>query len=539
MSNIKYFLLLVFINLNVSAETTLPAIFSDDMVLQQNSKNIIWGWADPKERIVVTTSWGFEKTTTADENGNWKVSIKTPSYRTNQYITINASNTIQISNVAVGEVWLDFGQSNMMWNLSKTFKKDYENMNSNQPDIRFFTSLKRHTTNPEKDNDGSWDVLTDDTAKYISAVSYYFAQKLHGNLNIPIGVLVVAYGGTNIETWMPKEIQEDNKLTAQYFDSSSQLCIDYEKRIKYAKARAKKNPKFEKNLKRLKPWKLRLQYPGRVYNAMINPILGYGIKGMVWYQGESNASKVEYAINYESQLEQLIKYYRKTWYNKSDKSVSKNLPFVIVQLPSWLDYQVEPMENNIWSILRENMLKVSENLDNTYLVVTIDTGDKMAIHPKNKKPVGFRIAYKVLDKVYEKDIVSTGPVFLKQTISGNSIELTFSNDGKIIKGAKKGAINSFAIAGKDGVWQQARVKFYKDKLSLSSPKVNNPVAVRYAWASNVSQRNLIYNDHGFPASPFRTDNWDISKDAALNVFPKRDKDYIFEDWPRPVMKPQK
>ncbi len=537
MKNLKYFILLVFLSFRVSAEVSLPSIFADDMVLQQNSKNLIWGWAEPNERILIITSWGIEKSINADENGDWKYSIKTPSYRSGQYITINASNTIQIANVAIGEVWLDFGQSNMLWDLGKTYKKDYANMNSNQPNIRFFNVERSHSSKPDKNHDAVWNVLNNDNAESMSAVSYYFAQKLHKNLDVPVGILVVAFGGTNIETWMPKEIQEKDKLTSQYFDSSSELRQAYEKRFKYLQSKAAKNPKYLAKLKNFQPWDQRSQYPGRVYNHMINPILGYGIKGMVWYQGESNTSKVEYALNYENQLKQLIDYYRKTWYKRSDKNVNKELPFIFVQLPSWLDYQVKPMENNNWSVIRESMLKVSQDIDNAYMIVTIDTGDKMAIHPNNKKPVGERIAYKTLDKVYKKDIVSTGPIFKKKVINDNIIELTFDAQGGDLVGANKKSIDSFSIAGKDGVWYQATVNIYNNTVFLTSSKVNRPVAARYAWASNVSQRNLLYNVFGFPASPFRTDKWDITKDAAVNKFPRKDENYRQEDWPRPVMRP--
>ena len=278
---------------------------------------------------------------------------------------------------------------------------------------------------------------------------------------------------------------------------------------------------------------------------MIYPIRPYGIKGIVWYQGERNAKTVPQAVAYREQLERLISYYRSSWNELSGGNVSKDFPFQFTQLPSWNPPQVLPVEGieATWAASRESMRLVSKEVPNTGMAVGIDCGDPVALHPKNKKAMGIRHAYLALEQTYGKTIVSNGPRYQSQKIDGNKIILTFNSVGTGMMAAKQGKLNAFAIAGKDQKWHWADAEISENTIIVSSKEVPSPVAVRYAWAMNPSQRNLLYNKEGLPASPFRTDNWPLfdPKDPAVRVEKPEKTDETKDaknnsvDWARPKM----
>jgi sialate O-acetylesterase len=236
----------------------------------------------------------------------------------------------------------------------------------------------------------------------------------------------------------------------------------------------------------------------------------------------------------------LINYYRSSWHELSDGNVAKDFPFQFTQLPSWTPEQTEPVEglSAPWVVNRESMLVVDRNVPNTGMAVSIDTGDATALHPKNKKPIGLRHAYIALAETYGKDIVGNGPQFKKQTIVGNQIILEFDSVGSGLMTAKPVKLNSFAIAGADKVWHWANAKIVDDTVVLNSSKVQKPIAARYSWAMNPSQRNLLYNKEGLPASPFRTDDWplfDPGADIVTVIKPAKPEVKTSKDWERPAM----
>jgi sialate O-acetylesterase len=294
-----------------------------------------------------------------------------------------------------------------------------------------------------------------------------------------------------------------------------------------------------------KPADMGNQYPANIFNAMIYPVRPYGIKGIIWYQGERNSKTVPQAVAYREQLERLISYYRSSWHELSGGNVSKDLPFFFTQLPGWEPPQSKPVEGleDTWSVNRESMRLVSMEYPNTGMAVGIDCGDPVALHPKNKKPMGIRHAYLALKEVYGKDIVPNGPRYLSQKIEGNKIVLTFDCIGSGMMAAKPGKLDDFAIAGADKKWHWADAEISGNTVIVSSQEVPSPVAVRYAWAMNPTQRNLLYNKEGLPASPFRTDNWPLfdPKDPAVRVEKPEKNDENKEaklngkDWYRPKM----
>ena len=542
-----------------STELRLPIIFGDNMVLQQNTSNAIWGFAKPGEEITVKASWGARASSTTNGEGNWKVMLDTPKASTGHHLTISGANTIKIRHVAIGEVWLCMGQSNMGWALGNTFGGDEEAATANFRDYRIFKSSREHWHEPLKDSRdrlARWSPCTPESAAATSAVSYYFGKKLHSALGIPVGIIVKAFAGTPIEGWMPKDIQIDDPRTIEgmkQFELRSRRLNQEDALKKHAEELAEYNEKIDRGETMKNKWAslsppiitkpavLGHQYPSHIFNAMVHPIRPYGIRGVIWYQGERNSKDVPQALNYRKQLAQLIGYYRSSWHELSEGHVAKDFPFYFTQLPSWNPPQEAPAEGveSPWVVNREMMRLVTADVPNTGLAVAIDTGDAIALHPRNKRPIGIRHAYLALKQTYGKDVICHGPRFEKQSLVGNQISLQFSSIGSGLTAARPGALDSFAVAGKDRKWQWADAVITDHTVVVSSANVPDPVAVRYAWAMNPSQRNLLYNKEGLPASPFRTDDWplfDPESDEVVTVNkPEKPQGYESRDWKRPTM----
>lgn len=552
--------------LPVPADVQLPKLFSDHMILQQETSNSVWGIAEPGEAVIVKASWGAGAEATADAKGDWKVFLSTPSHGTGHSLTVSGKNEIRIKDVAVGEVWLCAGQSNMGWALRMTFGGEEEAATANFPNYRIFKSGREHWHTPLKesrDRLAKWSPCNPESAAFVSAVSYYFGRKLHEELGIPVGIVVQAYAGTPIEAWMPWEIQKDDPRARAHkaeYDKSGERQVSslgfteekalaaFGKELKAYNAKIDGGETMLNKVKELKPptiikpahWGH--QYPGNVFNAMINPIRPYGIRGMIWYQGERNAKNVPQALHYRKQLPRMIEYYRSSWHEMSGGNTDRQFPCYFTQLPCWNPPQTEPVEGveAPWAVSREMMRLVSHECPNTGMAVSIDTGDAVQLHPKNKKPIGLRHAYLALKQTYGKDFVDYGPRFRSHTIKGERIVLEFDSTGGGLMPAGEGPLNAFAIAGADRKWHWAKAEIAGETVMVSSPEVKQPAAVRYAWAMNPSQRNLLYNKEGIPASPFRTDNWplcdpeaeivEVNKPAKGDDFEKADK-----DWDRPKM----
>ena len=546
----------------------LPSLFGDHMILQQNMKNTIWGWADPKEQITVTASWGASASAQANADGGWKVLLDTPAFGTGHSLKITGSKTIEIKDVAIGEVWLCAGQSNMGWSTGNSAEAELE-ANVNLPNFRIFKSGREHWHEPlkeKRDLMGQWKTCNPESAAETSVVAYNFGKKLHLALNVPVGIIQEAYAGTPIEGWMPWEVQQDiaqSKEQKAEMDKSAKRQLDgkgesrekslaafnqemtvYNKQVAAGETMKSKNRELKPPYIK-KPADLGNQYPANIFNAMIYPIRPYGIKGAIWYQGERNSKTVPQAVAYGEQLKRLISYYRSSWHELSGGNVAKDFPFFFTQLPSWESPQTQPVEGveATWSVNREAMRLVSMEMPHTGMAVGIDCGDPVALHPQNKKPIGIRHAYLALKEVYGKDIVSCGPRYLSHKIEGRKITLEFDSIGSGMMPAKAGKLNAFAIAGADKKWHWADAEIAGNKVIVSSKDVPTPVAVRYAWAMNPSQRNLLYNKEGIPASPFRTDSWPLfdPNDPAVRVEkPEKTDEALdakrnFKDWERPQM----
>ena len=503
-----------------SAEVRLPAIVGDNMVLQQRMGAPLWGWADPGETVTVAGSWGKKASAAADDKGKWKLCLPTPAHGGPHTVTITGKNEIIVKNVMIGEVWLCAGQSNMGWRLLFTSEGKEDSAAATYPNLRIFRSERCHSPTPKEDRVATWTPCTPETAATCSAVSFYFAEKLHRELKVPVGIVLQPYAGTPIEGWMPKEIQMKDPRTRKIIEETDAEVYD----PAAAKKQLERALESWKQGKRKGKPKLRTpgnwghQYPGNIFNGMIYPVRPYGIRGAIWYQGERNAKDVAQAANYVNQLSLLIAYYRLSWHEMSEGNVAIDFPFYFVQLPSWLPPQTDPVEPDAaWAVSREMMRLVARSVPNTGVAVSIDTGDDVLLHPKDKKPIGLRLAYLALKKTYDKDFVEYGPFYKSSRVEGDKIVLTFDSVGSGLMTGKKGPLDSFAIAGKDRkfVWADAVIHpstgsgQVANTVVVSAKGLSAPVAVRYAWAMNPSHRNLLYNKEGIPASPFRTDDWPL------------------------------
>ncbi len=546
-----------------SAEVRVPRIFSDQMVLQQETSNAFWGWGTPGKNINVEASWGESVSTTVSPEGRWKLFLPTPSHGTGFQVTISGGNQIRLKNVAIGEVWLCAGQSNMGWSTGNSFEAEGET-NVDLPGFRIFKSQREHWHEPlEESRDllKRWKPCTPESAAETSAVSYYFGKTLHQHLKVPVGIIVQAYAGTPIEGWMPWQLQADDPRAIAHkeqMDINSRrqrgrgdtiekgLATWQEEFAVYQRKIA--SGETMKNRFRVlqppfitKPASLGHQYPAHIFNAMVYPIRPFGIRGMIWYQGERNSKNVPQAVHYETQIARLIGYYRSSWHELSAGNVSDDFPVQLTQLPSWNPPQQEPVEglSAPWAANRESMRLASESLPNAGLVVSIDTGDEIALHPKNKKPIGIRHALLALNKTYRRvNIVGSGPRVTDYRRVGNRVTLTFGSIGSGLMAGRGENPDAFALADQNGSWHWAKATIDGNAVHLTAEDVRQPTGVRYAWAMNPSQRSLLYNREGLPASPFRTDSQPLfreDEDLMDVLKPEKPEGYVSKDWSRPAM----
>ena len=489
------------------ADVRLPAIISDHMVLQQETPANIWGWADAGEKVSVKFA-GKSGEATADEKGRWGVKLTGLEAGKSGDLTIAGKNTLTIKDVVVGEVWVGSGQSNMEWVVSNSMNPKEEAAAADFPMIRMFTVKKKQALEPQDDCEGTWQVCTPQTVPSFSAVAYYFGRKLHQALKQPIGLIHTSWGGTPAEYWTPKAVLAADPELKPLVEAWEKKVADYPAAKVAHDAAMEKFREEEKTLKEAgKPVPKPPSAPkggsadgspGSLFNGMIAPIVPYSIRGAIWYQGESNASR---AKQYQKMFPTMIVSWRALW--------GSEFPFLFVQLANFMQRVEQPQESQ-WAELREAQLQTLE-LPRTGMAVAIDIGDAKDIHPKNKQEVGRRLALAAEATVYYIDQEYSGPICMGSQEEDGKMRLSFRNaDG--MKATDGGKLKGFAIAGEDRKFVWAETEVQGDHVIVSSPQVAKPVAVRYAWADN-PECNLV-NATGLPASPFRTDNWSAGAPAA-------------------------
>lgn len=449
-------------------------LFSDDMILQRESQVPIWGLASPNEKVTILSSWNNRTASTkADNQGNWIVKIETPLAGGPYEINISSGDSVlNYSNVLIGEVWIASGQSNMQMALYGGGKEPVFGSidmiaQANNSNIRLFTVRHRSSETPKKDLNGKWLVSSPSNVSGFSAVAYSFANYLNKVLDIPIGIIHSSWGGSPAEAWT------DQKTLNNIFEKSEIRNRHKDKAIHHN--------------------------PSGLFNAMINPLIPFKIRGAIWYQGESNVGR---ANNYTKLMNNMIDGWRSQWNQGS-------FPFYFVQIaPNGAGGNTNKTSQ---AFLREAQLMTMLQTENTGMVVTLDIGSEYTVHPPEKILVGKRLAYWALVKDYKLGGISfSGPVYKSLDIKGNKVIVNFDYAQNGITSYNK-PIVGFEIAGSNKVFYKANAKVIRgygsnrSKLEVSSDSVKNPEAVRYGW-KNYLEGNL-YNSQGLPASSFRSDNW--------------------------------
>ena len=505
MKRLVMLLALVVMAVGARADVRLPFPFSDNMVVQRETTATFWGWASPGEKISVTASWGGHATTTATADGDWKLKLKTPKAGGPFTITIKGNNTIELKDVLSGEVWLCSGQSNMGMTVSSVTNAQAEIAAADYPQIRLL-GVKLTTANePQKECQGtSWAPCSPKNVGSFTAAGYFFGRKLHKDLNVPIGLINSSWGGTCIEAWTSWDVQKDDPAMQElrrswdqrdktYTPEGAKKQFEDEKKAWAAwnagdkKTKAPTRPRFHVQPRNDQ------NYPANLFNAMINPLVPFAIRGAIWYQGEGNSGR---AKEYRVQLERLIVNWRTQW--------GCDFPFYFVQLPNFMAPWQSPVEDGGWPQIRESFAKTAKEVPNTGMAITIDIGEETDIHPKNKQDVGDRLARVALHQTYGlKGFAWNGPVAESCKFADGKAVIRFNTGGAQLAVKGGGRIAGFALTGEDGNTVSADAVIEgKDTVAVSSPKVAKPVVVHYAWANNPIGVNLA-NAEGLPASPFR------------------------------------
>jgi sialate O-acetylesterase len=518
------------------ADVRLPAIFSDNLVLQQGKPVTVWGFAAADEDVTVRFA-GQTQVTRADLDGKWRISLDPMTANAQpQELSVSGKNTVTLKNLLIGEVWVCSGQSNMQWTVSQSGNAEQEIAGANAPQIRMFTVERATGMTPATDVKGSWKEANPANVGNFSAVAYFYGRHLHQVLKVPVGLINTSWGGTRVEAWTSRESLEERPCAAQMLSDWDGIRQSWDATAEAAKfeasktawqAEAKKisaeNAKLPADQKKKAPQAPRPpddpnktpHHPAVLFNAMVAPLIPYSIQGAIWYQGESNQKR---AFQYQELLPNMINDWRTRW--------NDPFSFYIVQLASFGNGQPITKEAGIpdtWAELQEAQYLTSITLPKVGLAVTNDIGEEKNIHPKNKQEVGRRLALWALAKDYGRaDTVFSGPMFKSALIEGSQVRIQFDHTGGGLKTRDGGELKHFQIVGEDKKWVWAQAKIENNEVLVSSPEVPNPVGVRYAWAAWPEGANLI-NAEGLPAGCFRTDEFIPTTLGVISPFQELQK----------------
>lgn len=458
---------------SINAEVKLPAIVSSHMVLQRNATIALWGWADANEKIIIETSWLNELLEVeADEEGNWSVDVKTTTDTGSQTIKITSKTSdITLDDVVFGEVWLCSGQSNMYQPLigykgQPTFGGNTAIARSENSKLRLFSVEKVASKEPLKDIEkfSGWQQANANNVANFSAVAYFFGQQLQEILNVPVGLIHTSWGGSKVQAWMSEEVLNE-------YQKVDLTGVDLSKKTN--------------------------QIPTVLFNAMINPLIPYTIRGALWYQGESNRNEPN---KYTELFPAMVNDWRTRW-------EIGDFPFYYVQIaPFSYRKDIDEFNNSRnTAFLREAQLQCLDLIPNSGIAITMDIGDKYCIHPPIKKEVADRLLLNALNQTYGyKGVDFAAPIFHSQKEKDGGILLKFRNVETGLYSYDK--LGGFEIAGEDKVFYPAKAKIVNRKdVFVISKDVSNPVAVRYAWCNWI--KGTLYDTNLLPASSFRTDKW--------------------------------
>ncbi|MFA5257279.1 MAG: sialate O-acetylesterase [Opitutales bacterium] len=476
----------------VSGDVILPAIFGDHMVLQRNAEVTIWGYAKPYETVSVSPGWTEEKPfVLVGRDGRWAIKLRTPDAGGPYSVTVQGYNTVTIDDVLIGEVWLCSGQSNMEFssdwvhNFAKevkegqrpaTFDPDKEVKNidaqiaaADYPQMRFFTVGCVTADAPQNDLYGHWVVCTPDTMKGFSLAGYYFGRKLHTELDVPVGMINSSWGGTPADVWTPADLMASDSVLNDFTATRDKETWG--------------------------PYK-----PGVLFNAMIYPLIPFRIAGVIWNQGEENVGLNRGDEVYARMFATMVKGWREHW--------GYDFPFFYVQIPPYR-YDAENPAAFRSAQLRDQQRKALAMIPDSAMIVISDVGNVEDIHPMDKLSVGERLATWALNRVYNvSDEIPCGPLYSGMSLEGNALRVSFEYAADGLQSIDGKPLTDFQIAGADRVFHPATAVIDGETVLVSSPDVQVPVAVRFAW-TNIALPNLASSATGLPASTFRSDNWPL------------------------------
>ena len=470
--------LLAALGARADAQPRPNPLFADGAVLQRDARVPVWGTASPGERVTVRMA-GQRATATADADGAWRVTLAPLRAGGPHVLTVAGRDTVRVRDVLVGEVWVASGQSNMALALGRAAGADTVLPRSADSLLRVFVVGQDTSETPLRAvRRGTWARADSASLRGFSAVAYFFARDLRRALGagVPVGVIGSYWGGTNAEAWTPR--------AAMTGDSTLETIV----RQRDAERR---DPSM-----RTTPVPRNPHWIAPLYNAMVAPLHPYAIRGVVWYQAESNATR---AAAYRSLFPALVRGWRSGW-GQGD------FPFVYVQLPNYLPNGAE-RPRPTWAEMRAAQLHASRVLPNVAMVVTTDQGDPADLHPTRKDVVGARLARAARAVAYGERVAWSGPRWSSMTVRGDTAVLAFTHvGGSLVLRADSlpGAAAGFEVAAADGRWAPARAAVRGDRLHVWSDAVRAPTAIRYGWAD--APPVTLYDTEGLPASPFRTDD---------------------------------
>ncbi|MFD0671218.1 sialate O-acetylesterase [Cohnella sp. GCM10027633] len=489
----------------MSDKLALNRLFTDHMVLQRDRSVPVWGTG--ADGVEVTVRCQDVSARTVVRNGEWKVSL--PALHAGgpfELVAEGGEDRIVLRDVLVGDVWLAGGQSNMEWRIAVSANPEREVAEADWPTLRFY-DVPRVAYDDGQAHAGAWTVCTPETASEISAVGYHFARTLIGALDVPIGIIGCNWGGTSASCWVPEESIAGDPDLRVYLDEYrgtiaaqgpgdvERLEAEYQAQVDEFVRKEQAGYKGEEL--GYFPWPPPMSErsflrPNGLYGTMLEPTVPYGIKGFIYYQGESDANR---AGTYDKLLGIMIAKWRADWGDES-------LPFLFVQLPGYGDGTDREHDTFNWPNLREAQQRVTEQVRDAFMAVILDCGEELDIHPKNKRPVGERLAGIALGEVYGRDVSCYGPMFRELDIDGGKAIVRFAHaeSGLVAPG---GELLGFEIAGSDGRFVPAEAKIVGGAVEASSTAVPAPSAVRYAWAS--WPEVTLFGGNGLPAAPFRSD----------------------------------
>lgn len=490
----KKLLTLLFIlsgGLAVHAELTIADIFTDNAVFQQKVEVPVWGTASPGSHVEVRFR-DQSRTVTANADGRWRARLAPMLPGEATQLTVSGDGAERcFENVVVGEVWFASGQSNMEMPFNNCENAAEERAQVNDPQIRIFVVARASTLEPQTGVHGKWMPMASNTVGGVSAVAYYFAKEISVNQSVPVGIIQSAWGGSSINAWMSYEsFQKEGMEGLLHASERSRrevpdLFIAYEAALADWKAKKEEAEKMGQHFT-LRPPVQPSRWPASLFNGMVAPVMPYAIRGVIWYQGEADSVSHQ---TYAARFSTMIKDWRMHW-RQGD------FPFLFVQLPNWIQGGKNPPL--LWAHMREAQVQALA-LPNTAMAVTVDIGDPLDVHPKNKKDVGKRLGLLALHEVYGQDVPCYSPMMRECRFESGSVLITFDHAKSL--SWKDTRTDGFEIAGTNGKFYPAQAVISGNQVRLTAPEVSTPVAVHYAWSNNPEA--ILRNEHGLPATPFR------------------------------------